>query len=268
MSEGSGWVKIYRQMLENPIITKTNAHISVWIHLLLNAAHKETDVLFSGRRFTIVPGQLVTTRARLCSIAKEETLTERQIRTILEDFEQEGQITKEAQKGNRGGMLITISKWAEYQTGDRLTTDYTNGRTTDYLIGRETPTEPVTARDLIGQKNAEQTDARHLENKLSTGPATVCRPISDRQNNNVTSKENNNNNIYINNPPATNARGREEEPPKAPEGFEYSGRDPETGKPLYRKLNPTEEDIDAFFEYFRQHPETKIILRSEEEIKQ
>lgn len=269
MSDANGWVKIYRKMLDNPVITKSFAHMGIWLYLLLHAAHKETDVLFSGKRFTIQAGQLVTTRSKLCSLTLEERLTPRQVRTILEDFEREKQITKESRNGTGGGMIITITRWADFQTDGRLATELINGRATVTTNGGEMPTNPTNTRETNGENNGNQTAERRLESELSTPPSAVSRPFSDRQNKNIRNKENNNiyNNIY-NTSPAATARAREEEPPKAPDGFEYSGRDPETGKPLYRKLNPTDEDIDAFFEYFRQHPETKIILRSEEEIKQ
>lgn len=266
MSDANGWVKIYRQMLDNPVIMKTSGHVTVWIYLLLNAARKETDVLYSGKRYTIGPGQLITSRSRLCGITKKEALTARGIRTILEDFEKEGQITMD---GSAGGTLITITKWAEYQAGDQPPTNVINRSPTNQKAGHEIPTEPTTTGETAGRKNEKGlvTDQRYQQSE--THEATNHRPTTDQQNKKERIKENNNiyNNIY-NTSPAATARGREEEPPKAPDGFEYSGRDPETGKPLYRKLNQTDEDIDAFFEYFRQHPETKIILRSEEEIKQ
>jgi hypothetical protein len=268
MSEGNGWIKLHRKIFDNPVITKTPWHVTVWLYILANAAHKETDVLFSGRRFTIGPGQLVTTMAKLCSITQEERLTTRRIRTILDEFEKENQITRESRNGTGGGLLITITNWGNYQTGDSLATELINSPATVSANCHGMPTSQATARDTNCPKNENQTAGDSLTGELSTGGATVSQQFSDRQNKNIRNKENNNNNIIYNNSPATNARGREEDPQKAPEGFEYSGRDPQTGKPLYRKLNPTDEDIDAFFEYFRQHPETKIILRSEEEIKQ
>ena len=265
MNEGSGWVKIYRQTIDNPVIMKTAGHIAVWIYLLLNAARKETDILYSGRRVTIGPGQLLTSRSKLCSITKKEPMTARNIRTILEDFEREGQITME---GSAGGTLITITKWAEYQTGDQPPTNVINRSPTNQKAGHGIPTDGETTGETAGRKIEKGLVTDQPRGELSTEQPTNHRPTTDQHNKNERNKENNNiyNNIY-NTSPAT-ARAGEEEPPKAPEGFEYSGRDPETGKPLYRKLNPTEEDIDAFFEYFRQHPEKKIILRSEEEIKQ
>lgn len=231
MNEGSGWVKIYRQTIDNPVIMKTARHIAVWIYLLLNAARKETDILYSGRRVTIGPGQLLTSRSKLCSITKKEPMSARNIRTILEDFAREGQITME---GSAGGTLITITKWAEFQTGDQPPTNVINRSPTNQKAGHEIPTEPTTTGETVGRKNEKGLDTDQRYQQLEAHEATNLRPTSDQQNKKERIKENNN--IY-NNSPASTARARE-------------------------------EDIDAFFEYFRQNPEQKIILRSEEEIKQ
>lgn len=50
-----GWIKLHRKMLDNPIVWKDNDHLAVWIYLLLNASHKDTDVLFKGKRTTLKP---------------------------------------------------------------------------------------------------------------------------------------------------------------------------------------------------------------------
>ena len=55
-----GWIKVYRQMLDNPIVCKDSDHIAVWIYLLLNATHTEYDTLFKGKRTTLQKGQLIT----------------------------------------------------------------------------------------------------------------------------------------------------------------------------------------------------------------
>ena len=48
-----GWIKLHRKTLDNPIITKDSDYLAVWIYLLLNATHKEYDVLFKALIFRI-----------------------------------------------------------------------------------------------------------------------------------------------------------------------------------------------------------------------
>ena len=252
MNEGSGWVKIYRQTIDNPVIMKTAGHIAVWIYLLLNAARKETDILYSGRRVTIGPGQLLTSRSKLCSITKKEPMTARNIRTILEDFEREGQITME---GSAGGTLITVTKWAEYQTGDQPPTNVINRSPTNQKAGHGIPTDGETTGETAGRKIEKGLVTDKPRRELSTGEPTNHRPTTDQHNKNIRNKENNNNNnnIYINNTPATDAHAKDE----AAAGTEAKVR-----------IVPTEEAIEAFFENMRKHPEQEIVLRSEEDIKQ
>ena len=54
-----GWIKLHRKILDNPIVMKDSEHLAVWIYLLLNATHKDYDVLFEGKRITLKPGQLI-----------------------------------------------------------------------------------------------------------------------------------------------------------------------------------------------------------------
>jgi hypothetical protein len=50
-----GWIKLHRKMLDNPIVNKDCEYLAVWIYLLLNATHKEYDVIFEGKRITLQP---------------------------------------------------------------------------------------------------------------------------------------------------------------------------------------------------------------------
>ena len=53
-----GWIKLHRKMLDNPVVWKDSDHLAVWIYLLLNATHKDMDVLFKNKRITLKPGLL------------------------------------------------------------------------------------------------------------------------------------------------------------------------------------------------------------------
>ena len=36
-----GWIKLHRELLDNPVVTKDNDYLAVWIYLLLEATHSE-----------------------------------------------------------------------------------------------------------------------------------------------------------------------------------------------------------------------------------
>jgi DNA-binding transcriptional regulator YhcF (GntR family) len=117
----NGYIKIYRKMLENPIIMKDSDHLAVWVYLLMEATHKEIDVMFGKERKKLVAGQLITGRNK---IANELRVNSSKIQRILDEFEKDGQIEQQA---NNKCRLITIPKWGEYQKSEQ---QVNNKRTT------------------------------------------------------------------------------------------------------------------------------------------
>lgn len=108
-----GWIKVYRQMLDNPIVCKDSDHIAIWIYLLLNATHTEYDTLFKGKRTTLQKGQLIT---GTISISKKLKINKDKVQRILKRFEIDKQIEQQTSNKNR---LITILNWDKYQITDK-----------------------------------------------------------------------------------------------------------------------------------------------------
>ena len=108
-----GWIKLHRKMLDNPVVWKDSDHLSVWIYLLLNATHKDMDVLFKSKRITLKPGQLITGRK---SIASQLSISDSKVKRVLLAFESDQQIDRQRSNQNR---LITILNWCEYQQNDQ-----------------------------------------------------------------------------------------------------------------------------------------------------
>jgi hypothetical protein len=108
-----GWIKLHRKMLDNPVVWKDSDHLAVWIYLLLNATHKDMDVLFKNKRITLKPGQLITSRK---SIANQLSISDSKVKRVLLAFESDQQIDR--QRSNKNS-LITILNWCEYQQTDQ-----------------------------------------------------------------------------------------------------------------------------------------------------
>lgn len=108
-----GWIKLHRQLLDNPICTKDSDYLAVWIYLLLNATHKEHAALFKNKRTTLQPGQLITGRK---SIASKLHISESKVQRILTVLESEQQIEQQTTSQNR---LITIRNWGRYQGSEQ-----------------------------------------------------------------------------------------------------------------------------------------------------
>ena len=66
----SGWIKLHRALLDNPVVMKDAEHLAIWTWLLLNATHNGTDVMFHGKRITLKPGELTTGRQRIAKALK------------------------------------------------------------------------------------------------------------------------------------------------------------------------------------------------------
>lgn len=108
-----GWVSVHRKMLDNPVVFKDADHVAVWMYLLLNATHKECQVLFKGEKITLLPGQLITGRK---VIADFLGISESKVKRVLLDFESDQQIDR--QRSNRNS-LISLINWDKYQISDQ-----------------------------------------------------------------------------------------------------------------------------------------------------
>lgn len=119
-----GWIKIHRKILENPIVCKDTDTFSIWMYLLLNATHKEIDMVFKGKRITLKPGQLITGRK---VIAKQFDISESKVQRILKAFEIEQQIEQQTSRQNR---LISIVNWDYYQQTEQQNEQQMNNKRT------------------------------------------------------------------------------------------------------------------------------------------
>jgi len=105
----SGYIKLHRKILDNPLVMKSSDHFAIWMYLLLNAAHKKYDTLIGSERVTLNPGQLVTGRKK---IAKDLKINESKVQRILKLFQNCQQIE---QQTNNLCRVISILKWDDYQ---------------------------------------------------------------------------------------------------------------------------------------------------------
>lgn len=121
----TGYIKLYRKLLDNPVVCKDTEHLAVWIYLLLNATHKKYKVMFEGKVIELYPGQLITSRKTL---VKQFYLSESKVQRILKTLEIEQQIEQQTTRHNR---LITVLNWSDYQESEQqIEQQLNNNRTT------------------------------------------------------------------------------------------------------------------------------------------
>lgn len=109
----NGYIKLYRKTLENPVVTKDAISLAIWTYLLLNATHKEQEIMFKGQKIALQPGQLVT---GIISISKKMKVDKNKVQRTLKLFENDKQIEQQTSNKNR---LITIVNWKLYQETDK-----------------------------------------------------------------------------------------------------------------------------------------------------
>lgn len=126
---GNGYIKLYRKVLDNPVVCKDGDHLAVWIYLLLDATHTERYALFGGQKILLMPGQTVTGRKK---ISRALNISESKIQRIINLFKSEQQIKQQTSSRNR---LITVINWDDYQSSEQqIEQQMNNKRTTSEHI--------------------------------------------------------------------------------------------------------------------------------------
>lgn len=108
---GTGYVRLHRQMLDNPL-SKKPAYAWLWIVLLLLANHKKNKFMWNGEIIIIQEGQIITGRKEL---SLKTGIPESTIEDILKFLERQHQIQQQKTTKYR---LITIVNWCKYQFSD------------------------------------------------------------------------------------------------------------------------------------------------------
>lgn len=122
MSEKVGYIKVWRKVLDNPVIFKDSDHTAIWFYILLNAVKFPKDIDFKGKRYALKSGQFSTGRS---VIAKELRISETKVQRVLKRFESEHQI--EQQMSNKC-RIITILNWGMYQCDEHQSEQQVNNK--------------------------------------------------------------------------------------------------------------------------------------------
>ena len=150
-----GYIKLYRKMLQNPIVCKDSDYLSVWIYLLLSATHTEYPERFKGEKIMLKPGQLITGRKR---ISEKFSISESKVTRIINKYISEQQIEQQTSNENR---LITIVNWHEYQGNEQQEEQPVNNE-------RTTSEQPVnTYKNIKNVRNNINNNRAEYEKKYS-----------------------------------------------------------------------------------------------------
>lgn len=154
-----GWVKIHRQILNNPIICKDAETFAIWLYLLLNATHQEYDVLFKGKRITLNKGQLITGRK---TIASDLNISESKVQRTLKMFEIEHQIEQQTSSKNR---LVSIVNWNKYQENEQQNKQQVNNNRT---TSEQQVNTNKNIKNIKNDKNINKKESKKEKNTVPT----------------------------------------------------------------------------------------------------
>lgn len=123
-----GWIKLHRIIIDKPIWHRsTPEQKSVLITILLMANHKSNEWEWQGEKFTVKPGQFVTSLDRISEKAGKGVSVQN-VRSSLKKFEEKYQFL--TNKSTKSGRLITICNWDDYQSNEEDTNKDTNNEPT------------------------------------------------------------------------------------------------------------------------------------------
>lgn len=110
-----GWIKLHRSVFDNPIVSQSPDHLTVWIYLLTHATPHPYKALFNGKEITVKRGQLITSRKTIAECVNRG-VDGSKVHRILKSFENAHQIEQQTTNKNR---LITLKNWNKYQLSEQ-----------------------------------------------------------------------------------------------------------------------------------------------------
>lgn len=152
MIQPKGYLKLWRELMIKPIwLNSTPEQKTILITLLAMANFKEKQWEWEGKKFTVKPGQFITSANSIienCGVG----VTRQNVRTALARFEKLEFLTMQSTKT---GMLITIENWALYQGDDCTANQDTNQ---DLTNTQPTANQQLTTREECKESKKDKKD--------------------------------------------------------------------------------------------------------------
>lgn len=154
----TGWIKLHRKTLNNPIVMKDADHLAVWVYLLLKATRVVHNSIFDGKNIELKPGQLIIGRRR---IGSDMGIHESKVQRILKCFESEHLFKQQTSNKSR---LISILKWKEYQINEQADEQQLNNKRTT------TEQQANTIQEVLELKEDKEVKERRTIFFQTSGP--------------------------------------------------------------------------------------------------
>ena len=110
-SMDAGFIKLHRALQDSAFANRPE-FMSAWVHILMLASHKPRKAMLGNKPVTLTQGQFISGRKAL---AERVGVTEKQMRGILDFFEQDGMISKSS---SRAGTIFTVCNYSVFQSNE------------------------------------------------------------------------------------------------------------------------------------------------------
>ena len=168
MNTSTGWIKLYRCLLDDPLWQcGTNEQKIILVTLLLMANHAEKKWQWNGQPYHCQPGQMITS---LNSIQEKcgKDISLFQIRHAIKRFECMGFLVN---KSSKTGRLITICNWDAYQSKDaREHNDVVQNVSTSSPDGHRIVTPNKNEKNDKNEKNLSLREGDSFKDNLNNDP--------------------------------------------------------------------------------------------------
>lgn len=168
-----GWITLHRELTQKPIwLNSTPEQKTILITLLLMVNHEEKAWEWKGQKYTVQPGQMITS---LNSIVEKcgKGITTQNVRTALKRFEKMEFLTNKSTKQSR---LITIVNWGKYQGAESKPNKGPNNQLTN---DQQRPNNQLTTNNNDNNDNNDKDD--DIEKRLKKINELVNKKVSSSQ---------------------------------------------------------------------------------------
>ena len=176
----SGYIKLYRSLMNCHFADKPK-YLSTWVHMLMLCTHKPINTLLgrSQKKIRLLPGQFVSGRHQL---AQKVGTSEKEMRTIIHFFEQEGLLRKDS---SRFGTLFTVVHYPGQNEGDAKCSSTTLNQPQE---STQTNTPTTSEDSAVSQvtailKTTSQSKVPTQAKKGQQSPTEIGQTITERQTN-------------------------------------------------------------------------------------
>jgi uncharacterized phage protein (TIGR02220 family) len=107
----AGFIKLHRALQDSAFANRPE-FMSAWVHILMLASHKPRKAMLGNKPVMLTQGQFISGRKAL---AERVGVTEKQMRGILDFFEQDGMISKSS---SRAGTIFTVCNYSVFQSNE------------------------------------------------------------------------------------------------------------------------------------------------------